>query len=47
MAVTMTVRAAIIDILHRYRRGEVASADDAADQIMALMVPKIRVRQRR
>lgn len=27
----------IIDVLHRYRRGEIGLADEAADQILALL----------
>jgi hypothetical protein len=34
------IRDQVIEILHRYRRGEIASADEAAEAIMALFAPR-------
>lgn len=44
-ALTMTEREAVIDILHRYRRGEAGFAEDAASAIFDLFKPIARERQ--
>jgi hypothetical protein len=42
----MTGRDAVIDILHRYRRLEISSSDDAADEIVALFERSDRLKDR-
>ncbi|MCS3926237.1 hypothetical protein M2175_001268 [Bradyrhizobium elkanii] len=37
----MNLRDEIIDIFYRYRRGEIALADDAADEVLTLTGDKI------